>query len=612
MATPQLNSTAPQSDTPADIPASIEGLDKSRQGVAKLVQKNLLHSMKNALKNGTYQASESEMDLKATRLALEIERATFDSHPDKASYAAQGRRVAANLKTNQDLCDRLLSQSLAPMTLAVMTDDEMASKEFRRQTAEMKARADKQSIMVTDDGPRIRRTHKGDEVVEQDSVSIPGDEPPSARRHSLLDQNPVIGAPSREDTHDNEVELPQDIDDYHSQDHNQGNAPSSHPLNVDTKSSPTMRKASTHGEFDINRVFSSIQSPTARQSAHSPAVQAKPKKATGIDAEIDRLLEENNESPPYSPREFVTDDTIVWRGTLHMNSIADFTAVARHIGGADLSDIGADSVPWTDLIPPRLQVAGRIDRDKANQYLCSLRYSPPTDVVVVALSPAGEAGINDFTNLFEYFNSKNRYGVVGNKGFGNVRDTYLVPVPAGIGNVPEFLLNLACNKVPEERLEAMILVVLAVRNEIVPSTSQLDGAGSPSAVVSHPQRQMSISGNSGPAMSPINPHGSFGSPLAPQSLPAPAHVVQNDQQQIEAQRRQRAEAQSRGEAVAREILGPFITAPTVNFLLPQAWEMQPTEWQIIREIYEQEPKARDDLTFLSQLLEKKNASNPAK
>jgi hypothetical protein len=568
--------------------------------------------MKNAMKGGTYKGPEADIDQTATRLALEIERATHDTHPDQRAYTAQGRKIAANLKTNPELCDGLLSKTLSPSTLAVMTDDEMASKELQRQTAEMKARADKQSIMVTDDGPRIRRTHKGDEVIEEDNAPVPIDEPAAVpHRRNPLDPSDGVGDRSRENSPDDENELPVDIDDYRSQDDIRGHADQSHTLSIDTQASPRARKASIHDStFDINKVFSSVQSPTVSQHNRKPSAQLPPRDGPGEDPEIDKLLEDGNESPPYSPTAYDADPTIVWRGTLNMKSVADFPAVARHVGGAELDSLAGNKVPWSDLLPSRLQVAGRIQQDTANDYLCSLRYSAPTDVMVLALTPTGETASSEFSELFDYFHSKNRYGVVGNKGLANVRDTYLVPVPPGTGNVPEFLLNLENNKLPEDRLEPLILVTLVVRHEIVPQVERsFDGNASPSAIVNHPQRQMSIGGYTGPAMSPINPQGSFGSPIAPQVHPSSAQPMQIDQQQAEAERQQRVEAQARGEALAHQILGPHVSAPTVSFLMPQAYKMQEVEWKVIRQLYDENPKTQDDLTFLSQLLAQKGESS---
>lgn len=591
---------------PADIPATIDDLaDKARQGAAKLLHKNLLGSIKQAQKSGIFQASVVETDQKALRLCLEIERAIHDTHPTPAAYRDQARKVASNLKINQELCDRLLSGTLTPNGLAAMTDDDMASKELQRTTAEMKARADKQSIMLTDDGPRVRRTHKGDEVIEQDNFVVPSDETMASRRRSMIDPNQGMGGRSREGSVGDGNELPQDIDDYRSQDDIRGNAGPPLPLSVETKS-PPQRKQSQAGDFDINKVFSSVKSPTVTQHARKPsAQQAPPRAGPGEDADIDRML---SVSPPYSPKDDTRDPSIVWQGSLVMNSIGDFKANSRHIGGADLSTVG---VKWHDLVPERLQVAGRIDQDKANEYLCGLRFSPMSDVVVMALEPRGDNGISEFKKVFDYFNEKKRYGVVGNKTNLNVRDTYLVPVPpGGRDGIPEFLMNFPNNKVPEDRQEPMMLVTMVVREQQNPPSSvsaNFDGTGSPSTLVNHPQRQMSMGGYAGPQMSPINPQGSFG----PGPFGSPVVAQQESltpEQQAEVDRRQRSEAQARGEGVAREILGPLSEAPTVGFLMPQAHAMQPKEWTIIKEILLLEPRAQQDLKLLSELLEKRSST----
>ena len=551
------------------------------------------------------------LETKAERLAIQVEDAIWNTHSDKAAYNKQARALFSNLKINQELCNGLLTKSLAPRTLAVMTSDEMASKEKRREEAEMKARSDKQSIMVTEDGPRMRRTHKGDEVIEEDNFAVPSDNTMStARRRSMLDPNSDMATRSRENSPGNEVELPENINDYRSRDNIRGQVAPKQPLNVETKPiQPPMRKASTQGDFDIKKVFSSVQSPTgAQHHIRRPSSNiAPPANGPGVDPEIDKLLQddEGNESPPYSPAEYNSDPDIVWRGMVDMDSVATFPAVAKHIGGADLSR----QVPWSDILQKDLRVAGRIDPEKANEYLCSLRYSQPTDVVVVAVTPTGETAAQKFQELYQYFHSKNRYGVLSNKGIGNIRDTYLVPVPPHPSNLPDFIINLEGHKVPENRSEPMILVALVIRNEYHPEANRsFDGnveAQSPS-VTGHPQRQMSISG-AGPAMSPIAPQGSFQGGPPSQPMMSPEEAQRRAQQEETHLRDQRT-----GEETAARILGHHVHAPTVTFLMPQAYQMRPLEWEVIRDILEEDQKAQTDLQHLSQVLEARMAAKTNK
>jgi len=44
-------------------------------------------------------------------------------------------------------------------------------------------------------------------------------------------------------------------------------------------------------------------------------------------------------------------------------------------------------------------------------------------------------------------------------------------------------------------------------------------------------------------------------------------------------------------------------APTVGFLMPQAFQMRALEWEVIRSILESDERARNDLQHLSQVLE---------
>ncbi|CAG8978446.1 hypothetical protein HYALB_00013273 [Hymenoscyphus albidus] len=591
------HTTPQQKSPPSDLPTKISELETSRQAIAKFLKDRMAANITNALHQGIYNLSPGDSaPSKTERLAIQIENAVLVTHPgDKTAYQNQCRAIAFNLKQNQELCNRLLTRTLNPTALATMSSDDMASKELKIKTAELKAQADIQSVMVEDDGPRVRRTHKGEEIVEDGSYTVPTENPMSSstRRRSMLDPNADMGARSRENSPGNEVELPADIDTNHrSRDDIRGQVLPKQPLAVDTRPNHApARKASGQADFDINKVFSSVQSPVTSQHVRRPSTNiAPPANGPGVDPEIDKLLQDDeNDSPPYSPAEYSSDPDVVWRGTVTMDSVAKFSAAAKHVGGAHLK------VPWTELLQKELKVAGRIDKDKANEYLCSLRYSPPTDVVVVSIAPTGDPSSPDFQDLYNYFYTKLRFGVLSNKGLvGNVRDTYLVPVAPG-GPIPDFVINLDGHQVPLERTQPILLVALVVRSDWVPepeperSFQNAPETQSPS-IMTHPQRQMTMSG-APPSMSPINPqNNTFVAPQVPQPPHAP---------QMNAEQKQQRE----GEATAARILGQHLYAPTVKFLMPQAYQMRPLEWEIIRDILEKDLKAQQDLQYLSQVLE---------
>lgn len=533
-------------------------------------------------------------NVQAEKWAIQIEHAVRETHPDQKQYAAQCKTLAANLKINPELSAGLMHQTLSPPMLAVMTTDQLATKEQQQKNAELKAKADKQSILITEDAPRIRRNHKGEEVVENDHYSQQEESRPAIRRPSSALNQDSKQPQGAVDEPENSVELPA---------HN--------PLHVDTQGN---QHSPRHSDFDIKKVFSNIksQSPIGDRRLSSQHANSN---GPGVDPDVDRLLQDDNESPPYSPTEESEPD-VVWRGDLHMTSIAEFQATAKFAAGANLSQ--TLGLPWSSLMPRRMTVAGRIDDQKAIEYLCGLRYADNTDVVVVTLTPVSEMARPEFQKLFDYFLMKKKYAVIGDKGVGNVRDTYLVPVPVGEGNLPEFLLNFADNLVPMKRTEPVLLAVFVYRNtgqlpeQQRSATSQSPITNTPTpAPNAHVARTASISG---PAFSPTVPQGQF---HPPQQSPAGhnGHPTQGAHKVVppnqaphgyapprpsDAEFQQQRE---RGEAIARDVLGPFINCPTVQFLLPQAYQMTRREWEICRGVYERDPRAREDLRHLSQLLQ---------
>lgn len=639
-AQPQL----PQYTAPDNIPDTIKELPGTRSGPANALKKSIAHVFGDLAKHKKLDTPEGQtVDGMAEKLALQIERAVYDTHPTvkgHKEYNQQIKSLAFNLKSNPELVHGLLEGHHTPPILAVMTSDQLASAEKQRQTAEMKARVEKQSILLTQEtGPRVRRTHKGEEVVEDENQ--PGtnvDEPMPL---------PPGGGPSTAPTGDHATRPIKD----ESVGPEQNKLPSGSPVPRDDS-----QHTPTQSNFDIGKVFSSVRSPSISQPRR-PSAPVSQAVGPGEDADVDRMLQDENDSPPYSPTEEAQDPDVVWRGNLAMSTIANFPAVAKHIGGANFALIE----PWSKLIPQRMSVAGRIQQQNAVEYLCSLRYGNYTDVIVVNLEPASPASRPQFIAMIDYFVSKKRYGVVGDKVAGNVRDTYLVPVPAGEDNHPEFMLNLVDNNIPKVRTEPMLLAVFVYRSD--PTALKLTTPSTPSNATGTPtpapgsQRHPSTSG---PTFSPATPIGGFKAASHPQTpvpipqppysrpqptnqpaagaahpsqppaqlghspgqqqhpphqqyqqqhlahqqqpQPPPQHVPAHPSQMSEAQRHH---AQLVGQAMAQEVLGPeLIGVPTVQFLLPQAYQMSRKEWDVIRNIFEKEPRAREDLQHLGGLLDK--------
>ena len=589
----EAHGTSQQSSPTDPLPAKISDLEQSRQKIAQTFQKSLLGPVQSAVDNGVIKlAAGDTAQSKAERLAILVEDAVVNANLSKETFTKQTRALVHNLKSNQELCNGLLTSTILPQDLAVMSTDDMASSKLKQERAKMQEIADKQATMVADGGPVIRRTHKGEEVVEGGNDVVPEEIPTlnAARRRSMADPNVDMAAASRENSigSGQDVEMPDIPTLGHAGSQRSASSVRQTPV-TQTKQPPLPeRKTSTQPEFDLKKVLDkvSVHSPVnqhAPSQLQHPSGNAPPLDGPGVDSDIDKMLQDDDE-PPYSPK-FESDPEIVWHGTVTMDAVASFTATAKHIGGIDLGS----PVAYGEQLSRELKVAGRTEEDVANTYLCGLRYSPSTDVSVIALSPQGESDVQRYRDLYTYFQTRARVGVLAKKNIGNIRDSYLIPAPPSPANYPDFIENLEMNKVPQHRTEPMLLVAMIVR--LVPTYDGPADAQSPS-LVNHSQRQTSMSG-AGPSMSPIAPQGQQFPPTTPsqsQQHPGEEEPLTEEQRFIK---------QQEGETIAREVLGPYISSPTISFLLPQAYQMRRMEWEVVRGILVKDPKAQQDLTYLS-------------
>lgn len=650
---------------PDNLPQNIKELQTTRSGPARALKKSIGAVLDDMVKHDKLKVLEdSSTEAMAEAYALQIERAVFDTHPavkGQKEYSQQIKSLAFNLKNNPELVQGIIDGRHTPPTLAVMTSAQLASAQQQRDDAEKIAKAEAQSTLPPQDlgRPRVRRTHKGEEIVEDESMTNISSEPPpqppgGVGRHGQSSHHDAADASGK---HGDVRPIK-----------NEPGAP-----DQPTPASPTadgILRTPSQSNFDIGKVFSKVRSSSVSQPRRpsAPITTSGP----GEDADVDRMLQDENDSPPYSPTEEPNDPDVIWRGRLAMTTIADFQATGKYMGGGDFQ---ATVGPWSKLVPYQLTVAGRIAEQSATEYLCGLRYSDLTDIVVIGLEPASEDSRNEFNAMINYFVEKKRFGVVGDKTVGNVRDTYLVPVPPGKDNHPEFILNLTNNYIPKVREQPMMLAVFVWRSD----SETIKKAREKNGTVLHPptptqQRAAAAAGqkagsaSAGPAFSPATPQaGPFSGPALPHTqtpVPIP-HVPQaqaGGQQPVTyqpppqvstqasptppqlqhpvppaAQGRavsstpsgqvpplppapihpdqmsepQRFAAQQAGQNMANDILGPtLITAPTVQFLLPQAWKMSRQEWELVRTLFEREPKSRDDLQFLGSLLEKEPALKP--
>ena len=522
-----------------------------------------------------------------------------------------------NVKKNAILIDRLLSGSLKADELVTMAPEEMASEDKQREYAAMREAAEKQMILTEEAGPRMRKTHKGEELVDDENANNNTEfrQPHLRERESMSEDQPQRSP----------AEVSQ-------------SPAEARPLSVDTSGHSDTRRPSTN--FDINSVFNKVRSPQHDQQTFMPrrqsSMRGQDKPHEVDDADVDRLLKDEDNDVAMSG--VSSDPTVCWHGSINMQSMEPFDAVARHVAGGDFGQV----VPWDKLLTSSISIQGRIEHGKGDEYIRGIGTSESHDVAVLSISPVTSEGRAVLDHLYNYFHSRGRWGVVPVDSTNHVmRDLYVIPLEAGGSNLPPFIDMLEYCTVETPRKDNMLLLALIAK--LPEARPALSAAAQPQTQVAPfpPAATAAATAappHNGPSPSPVshhaNPQGPQFSPMAPSfpsygnpyaahptaPLPPGGHISPHAPHlsphslppQLPPQQAPQQHAPvlpSAGAPAhhyipkALEILGPYIDSPVISQMLnsnsfsetPAVAEMQ---MQNLRHIVEQVPEARTNLSVL--------------
>ncbi|QDS72251.1 hypothetical protein FKW77_005895 [Venturia effusa] len=544
------------SPVPALKVVNIDDLTQARQSVPKKLVADGMKVVEDLVKDGQFRIPDGETPSSLmTNFALRIEQGLDAHYGGVSGYSNQARSIIFNMKKNPELIHRMLVGTMQPEELVTMSSDEMATAEEQRKRSAIKEAADKHAILINNDAPRIRKTHKGEEVVEN-GMAINESSYTNAplRRRATHDEQNAPASPTGDPGSPNMVELPEDF----------GSRP---PLTVDTSASH-VRKPSN---FDMESVWRSAPAQDTSHSAgavRTPLRAHQPSDNNMDDPDMDRLLkDEDMDDAIDSP---VADGSgMAWKGRVDMAGVAAFNATARWVAGANAGGLG---ISFDQLIPRKLEITGRIAINRADEYVGGMRYSQTTNVTTLALRPADTAAdLESFRKTFEYFHSKQRWGVINQPGLNeHVRDIYVVTLEQGMGNSPGFITMLEDREksIEEPKPENMLLLTIVVKIRSPPPSA------TPTTEISHPAAQ-------------VNAHAPQPSPVAAQG-PFPNGGT--------------PPVASGWGANAVQTLGEFIHAPAVQQLKAAGVEMDQMQLTNLRALLEREPSARDDLGKLGDLL----------
>jgi len=423
--------------------------DPVRQGGVTRLLKRIAQRVKTVTSKGTFRIPDGETpNSLGEYFALHVEHALFMKYAAQTMeyggvYKDQMVSIYFNINENDELLLSLLNGTLSPEELAVMKSNDMAKPELKAKIAAMQEQSDKQNMLINEEGPRIRRTHKGEEVVgdQYDNVSSEAISAPLAPRRRSSTSS--VGSP-------------------HSK-YSGGAALSPMAPN----SQPVLARHSS-SNFDINNVWSNVQSPVVERRVSHPAQYSEPvQTAVEEDPDVDRLLNDNEPDTHLAGHHANTKE-IVWKGGFDMvdgqkiGHLSTFDAQAHHIGGSNL----ANRAPLSSVFPPTINIIGYMPAAEADDYICSTAPSRNMDVTVLELTTQRDDPTSqmEFKKLYDILLRKKRCVVMDNgTHFPSLRDAYVFALEPGSGEMPQFLYRLADVDIEDPRPNPMIIAVFVLK-----------------------------------------------------------------------------------------------------------------------------------------------------
>ncbi|RKP28906.1 hypothetical protein METBISCDRAFT_5135, partial [Metschnikowia bicuspidata] len=392
--------------TSAKNPNPISAAESKRATILAAIQKtrdSVSKALSNVIAKSDPQLSET------TSWAGKIEAALFEwAHGTDKKYIDKSRAVMALVKKPVVL-HRLVSGEISAKDLTVLPVEDI-DPDLKHYAEKVRQELIRRSVLVVEDeqSQRVRRTHKGEEIVE--SVQDEG-----------VEQNVSVAAGSA--VRDNTTEPQQS---------SRSSLYSTHAAN------------GYHYEDDDDYVAAKDDSETQDSSEKSEATGG-----SDSDDDMDVILERSKSpeikapKPPKAPKIKVppTLPTEVWTGDIELPDVAsaavqaEFVSCTNYKKPRDVSTANfhnkAIRICKEIYQVPKLLIQGRLDRLRADAYVAKIRTS--RDLFLVKLND--HKADAKFSKLYEYFAKRTKVGVVSCKA-ACVKDAYMYAIQ---GDVPDFM-----------------------------------------------------------------------------------------------------------------------------------------------------------------------------
>lgn len=405
--------------------------EKARQAVRKRFEGMFL----NLLPGHTIPNEEGTIEEISDRWAHKLEEDLFEGHHDRATgkltkdYKEASTRIFVNIRDvkNTKLRNSIIDREIPFNKLVKMTVNELLNPDLRKEKEEAIKESMTQATLEKVKVSNIRRTHKGDIVLENEETQAASQQ---------FDFN--VGLP----LDDNERKF--------------------------TDDQPTVeRKSVDLGSKDINGMYNPQHFVDEEDIVHNGADEGDgtPQNIELFEDEEDddlaKILGETSkklaEVDGYDPT-VVQLNSQLWHGQTVFAGVTNFESCLQFnnttLNPDEFRDI-AYSV-FDGNLP--LEIQGRLDTRKAEDYL--LKISTSRKMILLELKNSDNVG-NGYKRLWDYLDSKSKYGVLRNtQPF--VKDAYILPIST---RLPKWFKTFSNLKV--EGVADRLYVVLVVRQEMI-------------------------------------------------------------------------------------------------------------------------------------------------
>ncbi|KAF0469286.1 PHD finger protein 3 isoform X2 [Gigaspora margarita] len=415
---------------------------------------------------GELQNTQEGPEQLAQRLARRIEESIYDNFAAKTdkdglgqNYKSKFRNLLTSLghPKNEDLLMQVVKGDIPPVRLVMMSAEDLANPEQKSLMVKVRRESMQQSVLKADNGPRIKKTHKGEFIIIEGGNDSPKRDAPDANSTASTANGTFTSHPNtrpkiniedlvpkrRASTTDGNNPLSASSDTSKDDSSSRRTSTSMEDLRTNFfKATPREenndnQQPARNSSANDNNVFADTDmtgSPTAI-SVSSPMGSPLLSKDSYFEIVSKELISPkmSPHTPPGEPtnlNEPILPLTYIWSGKLVYDSVARFSGKASLVAAKKRSKERC----WEDFLATVIRVNGHVSRvDEAETYLIDSWCSPSKDVAIIKFEYVDN--IDDkqqFDMIFNYlrYSQKDRvmrYGRVAN-AYSNVREMYIIPL----------------------------------------------------------------------------------------------------------------------------------------------------------------------------------------